>query len=188
MVGLVRGAHGLRGTVRVETLSDRAPDRFAVGRTLYAEGSEAPLTIAGSDQDAVGWRLRFAEIADRTAAEALVNVYLEAVVEPGEDLPRGEYYWHEVVGAHVEDTGGRALGEVVDIYRAGGAEVLLVRGPAGEIDVPMVRAVVRIFAPKRGEIVVDADALGLNGEPDEDEDGASPETPADAAVDPADPA
>jgi hypothetical protein len=48
------------------------------------------------------------------------------------------------------------------VYRAGGAEVFVVRGGAhGEFDVPAVRAFIRIFAPRRGEIVVDAHALGL---------------------------
>ncbi len=167
VVGLVRGLHGLRGAVRIEALTDRAADRFRVGRRLFPEGSDAALTIAEAEADAVGWRVRFEEVADRNAAEALRDVYLEATVAPDEALPRGEYYWHEVVGSHVTDVDGTPLGDVVDVYRAGGGEVLLVQGPLGELDVPVVRAVVRIFAPKRGEIVVDAHALGLFGDDDE---------------------
>ena len=163
VVGRVRGFHGLKGTIRMESLTDRAAERFAVGRSLFVEGSDAALTIVESNEDQVGWRVRFAEVPDRTAAEKLREVYLEVVVAPGEQLPRGEFYWHEVVGASVTDTDGTALGEAVDVYRAGGAEVVVVRGPAGEIDVPLVRAVVRIFAPARGEIVVDGEALGLRG-------------------------
>lgn len=174
MVGQVRGFHGLRGTVRVESLTDREEARFAVGGTLFREGAEAPLTIVEAAPDSNGWRLRFAEVPDRTAAESLRDAYLEAVVAPGEELPRGEFYWHEVIGARVNDVDGTALGEVVDVYRAGGAEVVVVQGPSGSIDVPLVRAVVRIFAPSRGEIVVDGEALGLRGEDDGDA-GAEPE-------------
>ena len=173
VVGQVRGFHGLRGTLRVESLTDRPDERFAVGQVLFREGSDSPLTITEADTDAVGWRVRFAEVPDRTAAEALRDVYLEAVVAPGQELPRGEFYWHQVVGSAVTDVDGTALGEVVDIYRAGGADVAVVRGPAGELDIPLVRSVVRIFAPARGEIVVDGDALGLRGEADE----AEPEAP-----------
>jgi 16S rRNA processing protein RimM len=163
VVGQVRGFHGLRGTVRVESLSDRAEERFVVGRVVFAEGTERQLTIVEADPDTVGWRLRFAEVPDRTAAESLRDVYLEAVVAPGEELPRGEFYWHQIVGSKVNDVDGKFLGEVVDVYRAGGAEVIVTQGPAGELDIPVVRAVVRIFAPARGEIVVDSKALGLNG-------------------------
>ena len=164
MVGQVRGFHGLRGTVRVESLTDRPEERFAVGRSLFIEGGEAQFTIVESSPDTLGWRLRFAEVESRTAAEGLRDAYLEAVVAPGEELHRGEYYWHQVVGSKVTDVDGSALGEVVDVYRAGGAEVAVVSGPGGELDVPLVRAVVRIFAPARGEIVVDGDALGLRDE------------------------
>ncbi|MGD0861491.1 MAG: ribosome maturation factor RimM [Candidatus Limnocylindrales bacterium] len=164
VVARVRGFHGLRGTMRLESLTDRAEKRFAVGQSLFPEGSDSPLTVVESQPDSLGWRVRFAEIADRRAAEALRDAYLEAVVAPGEELPRGEFYWHQVIGASVADLEGGVLGEVVDIYRAGGAEVLVVSGPAGELDVPVVRSVIRIFAPGRGKIVVDADALGVSGE------------------------
>ena len=82
-VGQVRGFHGLRGTLRVESLSDRAEERFEVGRALYVEGRETKLTIVESTPDALGWRLRFTEVPDRNAAEALRDVYLEAVVAQG---------------------------------------------------------------------------------------------------------
>jgi 16S rRNA processing protein RimM len=165
VVGRVRGFHGLKGTVRVESLTDRAEARFVAGRSLFAEGSDASLTIAEAEPDQLGWRVRFVEVPDRDAAEALRDVYLEALVEQGEQLERGQFYWHEVIGARVVDTDGLVLGEVVDIYRAGGGEVALVRGPSGELDVPLVRSVVRDFAPARGEIVVDVEALGLADEP-----------------------
>jgi 16S rRNA processing protein RimM len=169
VVGRVRGFHGLKGTVRVESMTDRAEERFAAGRSLFAEGSDKPLTIVESKQDQVGWQIRFAELADRTAAETLRDVYMEAVVAPGEQLGRGEFYWHQVIGSKVVSTDGAPLGEVVDMYRAGGAEVATVRGPLGELDIPLVRSVVRIFAPSRGEIVVDVEALGLADEPADDE-------------------
>jgi 16S rRNA processing protein RimM len=164
VVAQVRGFHGLRGMMRLEPLTDREAERFAVGRTLFVEGQDSPLTVVEAEPAARGWRVRFAEVPDRISAEKLRDAYLEAVVGPGEELPRGEYYWHQVVGSKVADLDGTELGEVVDIYRAGGAEVLMVSGPAGDLDVPVVRPVVRIFAPARGEIVIDGEALGLRGD------------------------
>jgi 16S rRNA processing protein RimM len=161
-VGQVRGIHGLRGAVRVEILTDRPEERFRRGAVVYREGGEEPLTVTSAHADEPGWLVRFAEIHDRTAADSLRNAYLEAEVLPGEELPRGEYYWHEVIGTAVRSTDGEDLGTVVDVYRAGAAEVFVVRGDAyGEFDLPAVRAFIRIFAPKRGEIVVDTEALEL---------------------------
>jgi 16S rRNA processing protein RimM len=164
VVALVRGVHGLNGAVRVEVLTDRPEERFARGAVLHREGRREPLTIVSAEAipDGPGWRLRFAEVPDRTSADALRGAYLEAVVRPGGDLPRGTYYWHDVIGVTVRDLHDRELGVVEDVYRVGGAEVFVVRGDEyGEFDLPVVRAFVRIFAPKRGEIVVDADALAL---------------------------
>jgi 16S rRNA processing protein RimM len=164
VVALVRGVHGLRGAVRVEVLTDRPEDRFRPGIVLHREGSDDPLTIASAEPvaDGPGWRVRFSEIASRESADGLRGAYLETVVHPLGDLARGEVYWHEVVGVTVRDLAGRDLGIVEDVYRVAENEVYIVRGEEfGTFDLPAVRAFIRVFAPRRGEIVVDADALDL---------------------------
>jgi 16S rRNA processing protein RimM len=160
----VRGVHGLRGAVRVEVLTDRPEARFVPGAVLFREGSDEPLTIASAEAvaDGPGWRIRFREIASRETADTLRQTYLETPVRPDADLARGEVYWHEVVGVTVRGTDGVELGVVQDIYRVAENEVYIVGGGAyGTFDVPAVRAFIRIFAPRRGEIVVDAEALDL---------------------------
>lgn len=173
-VALVRGVHGLRGALRVEILTDRPEERYAVGSVLHREGSDEPLTVTWSSPvaDGPGWRIQFAEVPDRTAAEALKGAYLEVESGPASRLPRGSYFWHEVIGTPVSSTTGEALGTVRDVYRSGGAEVYVVAGgPYGEFDVPGVRDFVRIFAPRRGEIVVDTVALDLAPRPSAELDG-----------------
>lgn len=67
-----------------------------------------------------------------------------------------------MIGATVRDLEGAELGTVVDVYRTGETETLVVRGERyGEFDVPVVRQFVRVFAPRRQEIVVDAVGLDL---------------------------
>jgi 16S rRNA processing protein RimM len=164
VVALVRGVHGLRGAVRVEVLTDRPEERFRPGVVLHREGADAPLTIGSAEAvaDGPGWRLRFAEVTTRESADGLRGAYLETVVHPLDELARGEVYWHEVVGVTVRDLEGRDLGIVQDVYRVAENEVYIVRGePFGTFDLPAVRAFIRVFAPRRGEIVVDPEALGL---------------------------
>jgi hypothetical protein len=62
----------------------------------------------------------------------------------------------------------------VDVYHAGGADVFLVRGPRGELDIPGVRGIVLDLAPERGEMIVDLDALALDARPVDDEDYVRP--------------
>ena len=164
MVALVRGVHALNGAIRAEVLTDRPEDRFVVGHVLFREGDTRPLTIASAEgiADGPGWRIRFREIASRDSADTLRGTYLESVVRPDEDLARGSYYWHEVIGCTVRGVDGAELGTVKDIYRVGETEVFAVTGGSvTDFDLPAVRAFIRIFAPRRGEIVVDAESLDL---------------------------
>jgi 16S rRNA processing protein RimM len=164
VVGLVRGVHGLNGAVRVEVLTERPEARFARGARLFREGDAAPLTVtdARAIPDGPGWRVRFREVPDRTAADGLRGAYLEADVPPQDAPGRGAAYWHEVIGVPVRGLDGEELGTVADIYRVAENDVYVVRGgPRGEFDLPAVRDFIRIFAPRRGEIVVDAAALEL---------------------------
>lgn len=128
---------------------------------LHPEGRPDPLTIVEARPAEPGWVLRFREVPTRGAAEVLRDLYLERDAPP-EALPRGSYYWHELVGVAVSDVEGGALGVVRDVYRSGGAEILVVTGgPRGDFDVPVARPFVRILAPRRGEIVVDSARLDL---------------------------
>ena len=179
MVALVRGVHGLRGAVRVEVLTDRPEDRFVPGAALFREGSDAPLTIASAEAivDGPGWRLRFREVPNRDGADSLRGAYLEAIVRPDDELARGTYYWHEVIGSAVRGIDGAELGTVKDVYRVAENEVFVVGdGPFGTFDLPAVRAFIRIFAPRRGEIVVDGEALDLRP-PRNRSDGERPKAP-----------
>jgi 16S rRNA processing protein RimM len=170
VVALVRGLRGLRGQVRVELLTDRPEDRFVAGARLYREGAGEALTIEDATPvaDGPGWWLRFREIRDRAAAEGLRDAYLE-IDQPDEPREPGRWFWHELTGLAVRSAQGEPLGTVTDIYRAGGAEVFVVRGERGELDVPGVRGIVLELAPERGEMVVDLEALALDARPVEDE-------------------
>ncbi len=147
-------------------LTDQPEARFGAGRVLHVEGDARPLTIVAAQpvEDGPGWRVRFREVQDRAVAERLREQYLEVAVDRSTDLPGGAAYWHEVVGSMVKDSTGTILGTVADVYRAGEAEVYVVRGgPAGEFDVPAIRAIITTFAPERGELIVDESVLDLAG-------------------------
>ncbi len=174
-MALVRGLRGLRGQVRVELLTDRPEDRFTVGARLHPEGSDEVLIVddASAVADGPGWWLTFHEIRSREAAERLRDVYLE-IDAPEEPREPGRWFWHELEGLAVRTGGGEDLGTIEEIYRAGGAEVFVVRGPRGELDVPGVKGIVLDLAPDRGEMIVDLEALALDARPVDDEDYVRP--------------
>ena len=157
----MRGIRGLDGTLRLEVLTDRPAERFAVGAALQIEGSERVIHVADFQPASPGSFARFREVRSREAATSLIgsflSVALSATPQQGDPIS-----WDEVIGIMVRDTNGMPIGEIVDCYRAGGAEVYLVRTPdGGELDLPAVASVITTFEPRAGVIVANLDAMEL---------------------------
>lgn len=123
IVGRVRKAHGIRGEVVVEVITD-APDAiFASGRRVYAGTASGDISPARLELHLRSVRpfnegilVGFAEVPDRNAAETWRGRYL---LLPAEELPPpddGEVYVHELVGMRVQLVGGQPVGTVEETY------------------------------------------------------------------------
>jgi 16S rRNA processing protein RimM len=108
-VGRIGRAHGLHGEVSVTAITNR-DERFAPGSVLHAGPRE--LVVASSRRHQDRWLVRFEGIDDRTAAELLRNLVLEAEPIDGDD---DELWVHELVGAEVRDKTGTAVGRVTAV-------------------------------------------------------------------------
>lgn len=150
----ILGPKGLAGAVRVELLTDW-PERLAPDAEVWLDGDEAPLRIARVESGGRATVLHLAGIETREAAAAFVGRYLEA---PAHELPDATWFWSDLVGLRVEEPDGRLVGELVEIFRAGGNEVYRIVGPAGERLVPALRETVLRVDPAAGIIVVAPDA------------------------------
>jgi 16S rRNA processing protein RimM len=167
VVARIGRAHGVRGEVTVEVRTDAPDERLGAGvvlhvpdggrrRELAAAGRPTSLTVTGS-RDHNGIRLlRFAEVADRSAAEAMRDTLLEADVP--EESDDDAWYEHELVGLAVLDPGGSRLGEVAGLQHMPAQDLLVVRTPLGEHLVPFVRAIVPVVDVAGGHVVVDPPA------------------------------
>jgi 16S rRNA processing protein RimM len=152
-IARILGPKGLRGGVRVELLTDW-PQHLAVGEPVWLDGEPEPIGILRLETGGRVPVLYLEGVETREAAERLNGRFLEAVAGP---LPEGSYYWSDLVGLRVEDADGELVGELVEIFRAGGNEVYRVVGPAGERLVPALRSVVLRIDPDAGVMVVAAD-------------------------------
>ncbi len=103
------------------------PTRFTVGAVLFVEGDERPLDRGLDRPREAGPAGALRGVARRASRRSTcLDQYLE--VPAAEPLPAGSYYWHQLHGLAVTTTGGEPLGTVVDVFRAGEAEVYVVRG------------------------------------------------------------
>ena len=159
VVARVGRAHGLRGEVGLEVRTDDPESRLAVGRTLATDPAGAgPLTVLSRRQHQGRWLVKFAEVADRTAAEALRGV--ELVVEADASDEEDAWYPHELRGLRAELTDGTVVGEVTGLEHLPAHDALVLAetlpgGGTARTLVPFVKAIVPVVDVGGGRVVLD---------------------------------
>lgn len=148
-LAVVIGAHGVAGEVRLKV--------FADDLSAHRSFNGGTLTLKATRVGSNGTIARFAEIADRTAAEALRGTELTVARDALPALGEGEYYHADLIGLPAMSTDGDALGTVVAIENFGAGDIVEVERP-GEDGKPGKRFMVPMTAvPAWGETaVVDA--------------------------------
>jgi 16S rRNA processing protein RimM len=152
-IGRVLKAHGVKGALRIELLTD-FPDRFAPGSDVVVAGR--PMRVARSEELDGSMLVTFEGINDRTAAQPLAGAYVTVPLAEARALPADRYYHFQLVGLTVFDTRqARQLGRVAEVLTYAANDVLRVTDGDHEVLIPMIRSVVRSIAPDEGKITVD---------------------------------
>ncbi len=142
-VGRIVKAHGIRGEVIVELVSNLPDLRLAPGSVLSS--SRGDLEVLTSTPHQNRWIVSFRGVEDRNAAETYRGTVLTAEPVEGDD----DTLWvHELIGSEVFDLNGRSYGPV-EAVEANPASDLLVL--SGERLVPLVFVKTRL----PGRVVID---------------------------------
>ena len=139
VLAVITGAHGVTGEVRLKLFGEG----LASLKAHKAFNGDA-LTLGKLRDDGKGGAIaRFAEIADRTAAEALRGTLLTVPRSALPPLEEGEYYHADLIGLPAISDEGEALGEVVSVENYGAGDLLEIERPGGRrFLVPMIEAAV----------------------------------------------
>lgn len=121
ILAAVAGAHGIRGEVRLKLFTASA-DHLRRHRSFDAGGR--PLTLQSVQEAKGGAIARFAEITDRTMAEALRGTTLSVPRASLPPLAEGEIYWHDLVGRDVATPDGAIVGRVTAVENYGASDLL----------------------------------------------------------------
>jgi 16S rRNA processing protein RimM len=163
-VGVITGAQGVRGAVRVKSFTAEPADVANYGPLEDESGDrEFRLRLVGSAKGVLIAKL--AGIEDRDRAEAMrgLRLYLPraALPPPAED----EYYHADLIGLSVELAGATPFGRVRAVHDFGAGDMLEIDRPEGPpIMVPFTRAVVPVVDLPAGRLVLDPPP-GLIDEP-----------------------
>ena len=159
-LGIMVGAHGVRGLVKVKSFTENPVDVAAYGPVSDESGRhcwrlEVTGPAPGKSADVVLARIE--GVKDRDAAQALhgTRLYVARAALPA--LAEAEtFYQTDLVGLRVEDAEGRVLGTVRAVENHGAGDVLEVAGAEGrELLLPFTRAVVPLVDVAGGRLVVE---------------------------------
>ena len=129
ILAAVAGAHGVGGEVRLKLFAEGL-DSLKRHKILYAGGRA--LTLQSVRPGSAGAIARFAEIADRAAAEALRGQLLSVPRAALPPLAAGEYYHADLIGLACVDAAGAPLGTVVAVENYGAGDLLEIERPDGK--------------------------------------------------------
>jgi len=183
-LGIMVGAHGVRGLVKVKAFTEVAADVAAYGPVSDKGGRqrwrlEVVGPAPGKSADVVLAKVE--GVKDRDAAQALhgTEIYVERAVLPA--LAEEETFYHaDLIGLRVEDAAGRTLGTVRAVENYGAGDLLEVTGPDGrDLLLPFTRAAVPLVDIAGGRLVAapPAEVEAPAGEGAADDVGEEPEEP-----------
>lgn len=141
------GAHGLAGEVRVKLFGEGV-EQLRQFRAFNDSG----LTLEKLKDDGKGGAIaRFAEVKDRTAAEALRGTALSVPRDALPPLGEGEYYYADLIGLPAVSSEGEVLGTCIAVENFGAGDVLEIERPGGK----------KFMVPMRAEAVPEWNAERL---------------------------
>jgi 16S rRNA processing protein RimM len=128
-MGRVLGPFGIQGWIKLRTFTE-TPDSLAGHRTWWLhrlDGWQAA-TLEEFKVRPAAVSAKLQGVDDRSAAELLQGCDVAVTREVLGSAAEGEYYWVDLVGLAVVNLQGESLGQVEELLRTGGSDVLVIRG------------------------------------------------------------
>ncbi|MGS1017831.1 ribosome maturation factor RimM [Allosphingosinicella humi] len=123
------GAHGIGGEVRLKLFAESVE---SLQRHKAVQVGDRALTLKSVKAGGGAPIARFAEIADRTAAESLRGQLVTVSRSALPPLEEGEYYHADLIGLACVGAGGVPLGTVVAVENFGAGDILEIEKPDGK--------------------------------------------------------
>lgn len=142
-LGRVAGVHGVRGWIRVESYTRPHTNLLKYRRwwLTRGDGFEAKLLEAQAHGRGLIAQITGADgeaITDRDVAERLKGAEIQVERRLLPKLPKGQYYWADLIGLAVENEQAVALGQVADMTSNGVQDVMVVQDGETERLIPFV--------------------------------------------------
>lgn len=155
-VGAVTGSFGVRGEVRVKSFC-AIPGEIENYSPLSNEDGSQSYTLTLTRAVKGGFSGHLGGVDNKEQADAVKGLRLFAPRDRLPSLPSDEYYYTDLVGLEVFDTGGALLGQVKSVQNHGASDLLELTGEGlkGTVFLPFTLAAVPTVDLEQGRIIAD---------------------------------
>ena len=169
-LGVIVGAIGVRGEVRVKTFTE-TPEALGQYGPLTDETGQQVFKVKGLRQAKAGAAVRLKGVDDRNAAEALKGTQLCVPREAlGETEDEDTFFHVDLIGLEAQDEDGKAVGTVQAVHDFGAGELLDIRLEDGKsVLVPFTKEAVPVVDIKGGRLI--AHLPEMNEDKDDEKKG-----------------
>lgn len=122
-IGMIAGAHGIRGLVRIRSFTE-APQDIASYGDLTDESGEQAFVITLKDVVKDCFTASIKGVDDRNTAEELHGVRLYVARDKMPKTKKQEYYASDLIGLAARDNAGNHYGTVMDVHDHGAGTFL----------------------------------------------------------------
>ncbi len=158
-LGVVTGAIGVRGEVRVKIFTETIEGLSAYG-ALTGEPGGGRFEISGLRPARGGAAVRLAGVTDRDAALALKGERLcvpRGALGNADDGAGGEetFFHVDLIGLEARDEAGDVIGAVTAVHDFGGGDILEITGKGGDAEmIPFLKETVPLVDLGAGYLVI----------------------------------
>ena len=142
VVGVISGAFGVKGELRIKSFCATPEDIASYGPLYDEAGNSYTLKIVRAVKGGFAARIKGIQYKDQ--ADALKGVKLLADRDRLPVLPDDEYYYADLIGLTALDTGGAEMGKVAAILNHGAGDIVELRGSGlkGSLLIPFTQEAV----------------------------------------------
>lgn len=133
IVGRFGAPHGVRGAIKLYAFGQSAKKiaNYKPWLIKNEQGLWQELNITSCEAKPNFLLVTLKDTDSREKAQRFTNKEVAVYAHVLPKLPKGEYYWEELIGLNVENQAAVAFGEVTSLFATGANDVLVVKDDKG---------------------------------------------------------
>jgi len=141
LVGKLLRTHGLHGELVLDLQTD-FPERIKPRKVLYCGECHEKIAVSNLRSHDRYFIVSFKDISSVEDARKYINQFLYVRTDEVESLPKGQFYFHELIGMDVFEKAMK-IGTVSEILETGANDVMIVLSDEGkEVLLPVIESVI----------------------------------------------